>query len=293
VPSNIIAPSAPAVVDPSLRWKCDSVSSTTVEALYAMLLDEISQPQYDSEELSLFHDPINYYGRYLDPETRQYALHNAVSNISEAVRYFQTQDMTPVKVIDLGCGLGMQSIIFAALGWEVLGIDLLPSCTALCRKRQSYYEARLGQKLNLRFIAADFRKFDPSSFAGKYNRLFSMSAFVHIPPLERTVATISTLLGETSRVFLWDQNPTYLFRGGIARRHCRVPRPHEIVRAFAQHGFRAGVLRGACAVPHQFWGSTAFNGAVSKVNRVLTKNLRLSFTYILGLSRNGCIREVN
>jgi 2-polyprenyl-3-methyl-5-hydroxy-6-metoxy-1,4-benzoquinol methylase len=271
----------------------DATGRTVVATLYAMMTEEILQPQYDKQELSLFHDPVNYYGRYLDPETRNYALHNAVSNISAAVRYFQDEDDTPVKVVDLGCGLGMQSIIFAALGWEVLGIDLLPSCIDLCRKRQSYYEARLGQRLNLKFIAADFRNFDPNSLGGKYNRLFSMSAFVHIPPLEKTVSTIASMLRDTSRVFLWDQNPTYLFRDRIAPRHRHIPRPDEILQAFADHGFRAGLLRGACGVPRQFWASTAFCGAASKANAVLTRNLRLSFTYILGVARNGLTVQVS
>jgi 2-polyprenyl-3-methyl-5-hydroxy-6-metoxy-1,4-benzoquinol methylase len=261
------------------------VDCNAIEELYSMMLDEIAQPNYDEREVALFKDPIFYYGRYLDPKTRAYAIHNVVSNISAAIEYLKLSGDSPVRIVDLGCGLGMQSIIFASLGTEVLGIDLDARCIALCRKRKHYFEARLGRALKVEFLEVNFRAFDPNSIGNKYDGLFSMSAFAHIQPLRNTVAKISTLLNDTGRVFLWDQNPDYLFLDVLRRRRRSLPRPHEIEVEFARHGFTTELLGGACAIPHHFWHPEAFLRAASTFDSVLKKSLRLSFSYLFGASR--------
>ena len=260
------------------------MGDNVIETLYAMMPDEITQPQYDEREIAMFKDPVFYYGRYLNPITRRYFVSNVVSSISAAITYLKIGGASQRRVVDLGCGLGMQSIIFASLGAEVLGIDLDVECIELCRKRKRYFEARLGRVLKMEFLQADFRAFDPDSIGQKYHALFSMSAFAHIPPLKDTVAKISALLNDSGRVFLWDQNPDYLFLDVLTRKRKAVPRPQEIVAEFARQGFTTDLLGGACAIPRQFWRSDALLGVTSKLNDVLKKNLRLSFSYLLAAS---------
>jgi SAM-dependent methyltransferase len=262
-----------------------------IEDLYAIMLDEVRQPQYEAAEIALFKDPIYYYGRYLDPTTRQYALQNVLSNVSAAIDYLNTGDASSMKLLDLGCGLGMQSLIFASLGWEVLGVDLDPACVAICRKRKAYFEARLGRELRMNFLAHHFRTLEPGSLDGKYNALFSMSAFAYMHPLEDTVSKVSDVLSDTGRVLIWDQNPGCLFLDRLGLRHKPIPGPGDISKEFARQGFTIDLLRGACAVPRQFWLSDAFVGVASRLNNVLKKSLRLSFTYLLGASRGKDGRE--
>jgi 2-polyprenyl-3-methyl-5-hydroxy-6-metoxy-1,4-benzoquinol methylase len=263
------------------------MSDNVIEPLYAMMLEEIKHPQYGEREIDLFEDPIFYYGRYLNPATRTYAIHNLVSNVSTAVNYFKLGGPSQVRIVDLGCGLGMQSIIFASLGAEVLGIDLDPECIALCRKRQRYFEERLGRMLKMEFLEVDFRKFDPKSLVQVYDGLFSMSAFAHIQPLKDTVAKISALLSDKGRVVLWDMNPDYLFLNVWSKKRKNVPRPREIEAEFTKHGFTADLFVGGCAIPHQFWRSYTLLGVTSKLNELLKKSLRLSFTYLFAASREA------
>jgi SAM-dependent methyltransferase len=260
------------------------VDDNVIETLYAMILDEITHPQYDEREIALFKDPIFYYGRYLNPITRRYAICNLVSSVSAAITYLKIGGASQKRVVDLGCGLGMQSIIFASLGAEVLGIDLNAECIALCRKRKPYFEERLGRALKMEFLQADFRTFDPDSLGQKYQALFSMSAFAHIRPLKDTVAKISALLNDNGRVFLWDQNPDYLFLDVLSRKRKDVSRPKEIVVEFAKEGFTTDLLTGACAIPRHFWRTDALLGVTSKLNDILKKSLRLSFSYLLAAS---------
>jgi SAM-dependent methyltransferase len=254
-----------------------------IAALYAMMLDEIREAPYTHRELTLLKDPILYYGRYLNTKTRKYAFNNVVSNLSPAMDYL-TMGASPKRLLDLGCGLGMQSILVAAGGWEVLGLDMNAECITLCRKRKTYFEARLGRELKLEFVALDFRKADPNCLGGKYGALFSMSAFAQIPPLKDTVAKISTLLSDTGRVCIWEENPGH-FYSLLGFRRRRVPQPRDIQHQLAQHGFTVEYLRGGSAIPSLLWPSGALEGTVSYLDGILKKSWPLSFSYLLGASR--------
>jgi len=260
------------------------LATNVIEALYEMIIDEIAESDYDQQELALLNDPVFYYGRYLDPKTRQYAIHNLVSSLSMAIKHFKLGAENEPRLVDLGCGLGMQSIIFASLGAKVLGLDLDPKCIAVCRRRGSYFETRLGRKLDMDFLAADFRSLDPSSISGRYDALFSMSAFAHIHPLKNTVAKISALLNDSSRVFIWDQNPKYLLLDIVSKRRAALPFPRQVSAEFSLHGFKTELLSGAGAIPHQFWRSGTM-AVASRIDNILKESLRLSFNYLFAASR--------
>ena len=54
-------------------------------------------------------------------------------------------------IFDLGCGLGMQSIIFASLGAKVAALDMNEEAILLCKKRKAYYENKLNVDLDISF----------------------------------------------------------------------------------------------------------------------------------------------
>src|SRR5205085_12526816 len=95
-----------------------------------------------------------------DPRTRSYALHTLVPNLSMAIEHLGLRRESGFRVIDLGCGLGMQSLIFAQMGAEVVAVDLDPSCIELCRKRRWFFERALRRRLRITFVAGDFQKLD-------------------------------------------------------------------------------------------------------------------------------------
>jgi len=265
-------------------------SQHLVESLYALLLDEVRDGRYDDEELTLIRDPILYYGRYLDSETRIYALNNAKNNLSAALDYLGPGKGTR-RLLDLGCGLGMQSILFAVNGWEVLGLDMYPNSVALSWKRKAFFESQLGRELKLEFVALDFRKADPNSLGGKFDAVFSMAAFAQIQPLAETVAKVSTLLKDRGSVFIWEENPGSIYSSLLRLRQRPVPWPRDIQDEFARHGFTTDLLSGGCAIPRQLWRSPALTGAVSLLDNMLKKSLPLSFSYVLGASRGNRVRS--
>jgi SAM-dependent methyltransferase len=65
----------------------------------------------------------------------------------------ESLDMSPGRVLDLGCGLGTQPMELAARGWDAVGIDIAPQ---LVRRAN---DLALSKNLTARFYDADL--YDP------------------------------------------------------------------------------------------------------------------------------------
>lgn len=232
-------------------------------------------------------DDVFYYGRFLNEATRSYALDAVAWNISRAIRYLQLDnaDVAGRRVLDLGCGLGMQSIIFAALGCRVLGLDLDEAAIELTAKRVAYYERILDRPLAVELLQADFAKVDTAPWAGTFDSMFSMSAFSHITPLRNTVQQTATMLQPTARVYVWDINPAWLFVRRLRRAERHLPSPRRVAAAFQEHGFRVDLLKGGTAIPYAMWQLAPLEGFVKAANKVARRFSRLSFTFVIGAHR--------
>jgi SAM-dependent methyltransferase len=253
----------------------------TVHNFYVSLLDEVRQAGYDEAEKLLLANRRLYYGRYLSPDLRDYFVETVIPHIARAIPWVET---TPQPhIFDLGCGLGMQSIIFASLGARVVGLDVRKEAIALCEKRKAYYEKRLNRELDITFIHGNFLTARPEDFGTRFDLLFSMAAFSNIRPLESTVKLISSILKPDAKVYLYEKNSSHLLN---LLRRTPEPSPSSTLAAFAKEGFTPCFLHGAGAFPSHFWKSMLLNHAVvHPANSLLEKSLPLSFNYVLGMQR--------
>jgi 2-polyprenyl-3-methyl-5-hydroxy-6-metoxy-1,4-benzoquinol methylase len=259
-----------------------------IEHTYAALHEEFASRVYTDREYAMLADEVFYYGRYLDSRTRRYALHTLVPNLSMAIEHLELCRGSGVRVIDLGCGLGMQSLIFAQLGAEVVGIDLDPSCIELCRKRQWFFERTLRRRLPITFVAGDFQKLDTTQLSDGYEGMFSMSAFAHIPPVDATVKRIAALLAPEARVAIWDKNPDWLFLNHFGA-SASLPRPERVASEFARHGFTTDVMTGGAAVPRHLWSWTPAAPVIGRLDAIAKRSLRLSFNYLFLATRHAAV----
>src|SRR6266508_3273056 len=80
------------------------------------------------------------------------------------VKYWlPTRDGTSAKVLDVGCGTGFQSFLYAACGAEVIGIDIADALVEVAREK--------AQRFRLRWPLSLFpAHFD---FVERYNRLIT------------------------------------------------------------------------------------------------------------------------
>tara|TARA_R110000782_G_scaffold82993_6_gene163027 strand:+ start:1036 stop:1887 length:852 start_codon:yes stop_codon:yes gene_type:complete len=267
---------------PSLGEHPDIETATQfVSQIYSVMLDEVDDAQYSSAELEMMRDTVMYYGRYLKPGTRYYFEQTVIPPIAAAVNYVTANG--PATVLDLGCGLGMQSIIFALAGCRVIAVDIRPSCIALCNKRKQYFEERFGQKLDIEFLCENFAEFSSADRESSIDAVFSMSAFSYILPLQDTVKKLSKLSRPDARVFLFEENIDHFYAALFRRRN--IPGPRAVKEAFEAEGFAGGTPAGTCAIPKQVWSITAMRPIISMLDRVLRKSIRLAFSYKLSMQR--------
>lgn len=256
----------------------------TVQRFYFMLPHELQHAGYSDAERALLADERLYYGRYLNPGRRNYFVETVIPQVAHAVSFLMAGARRP-RILDLGCGLGMQSIIFASLGAKVVGIDVREEAIALCIKRKAYHERLLGRRLDVEFIQRDFLLTSPEDFRADFDAVFSMAAFSSIQPVEQTARLVSTMLRDDAKIFIYEKNSDHPLH---QLRNSPEPGPTSIADVFAREGFDCCFLEGGCALPGPFWKFARLNETIVRpANDLLKKTLRLSFNYVLGFQRRS------
>lgn len=252
-----------------------------VTGWYESLLSEIERAPYTEAEIEFLAHPVLYYGRYIDVRTRPYFERTVIPTIADAVTTLGSKEIE--TVLDLGCGLGMQSIMLAALGKSVVAVDIRPESIELCRKRKEFFEIELGRELDIEFVCGDFLQHDFTEYVGRVDGVFSMSAFSYIEPLEKTVALLDELTSESAKVFLFEENSSNIVARMFRRRH--TPAPRTVAATFGQFGFDVDSLSGTCAIPKQAWRFESLNGVVTTLDKLLRRSLLLAFSYKIVMAR--------
>ena len=220
------------------------------------------------------------------PKLRSYFIRTKLPHIALAISYFGLMDRPNLEILDLGCGLGQQSIIFASFGAKVVAMDIREESIALCHKRKAYYEKQLNVKLDIDFRHCDFRLTHQHNVHKLYDCMFSMHAFSYVLPLERTVELVSDLLRDDATIFLYEENGASL----ASKKQIRhiIPTPKATANAFTREHFETDFLYGACSLPSSFWRIPPLNPlVVLPLNNLLRKSLYMSFNYVLGMRRTS------
>ena len=106
-------------------------------------------------------------------------------------------------ILDAGCGIGMEALLFALLGCEVVGIDLAPRNINVANKRKKYYQELLGRDLHLEFQCQNI--FDAQDL-GKFDAIWLKEAIHHIEPPDLFIQFAYEHLKKNGRLFISDTN---------------------------------------------------------------------------------------
>jgi 2-polyprenyl-3-methyl-5-hydroxy-6-metoxy-1,4-benzoquinol methylase len=92
----------------------------------------------------------------------------------------QTPSLEKLRVLEVGCGGGLQLAKLAALGCECVGIDV--STEVLARAENYFKEIRkvCGLKLAIQLIAGDFYDIKQSELGGYFDLVFNFGVIEHI-----------------------------------------------------------------------------------------------------------------
>lgn len=125
------------------------------------------------------------------------------SRIASALNILRISD-TPMRLLDSGCGYGTESLLFAAAGANVTGIDLVSQRVQLASSRIDYYERRTSRHLNIGFLDADVIRYFET--APPLDVIWAMEAISHIHPLERFLELAYKCLSPDGFLIASDQN---------------------------------------------------------------------------------------
>jgi SAM-dependent methyltransferase len=180
------------------------------------------------------------------------------------------------RILDCGCGLGTESILFASLGAKMTSIDLKPERLAAAQARRERWARLLGRELDVAFRLENL--FD-LEFENEMDIIWVKEAISHIHPLPDFYAFALKALKPGGELVITDPNAenTRKRRWVEARRHGPVittfPHPRtgepipyaderiltipQIVSDLESHGFDVCELEcylpGQSSTPDWFW----------------------------------------
>lgn len=115
------------------------------------------------------------------------------------------------RVLDAGSGFGTYSMLYAAVGSEVLGADLRPDRLDAAEKRLAFHREITGRTLAVRYARADLTR----AWDAKYDLVWVYNALSHIDPLEGFLEQVRTHLEPGGVLVIGDINgahPEHLAR---------------------------------------------------------------------------------
>lgn len=244
---------------------------------YSNLLREVSLNNYPEWASGLLQDKTNYYGKYIDPGTRQFFLNHFARNLAETMAFLIGRSDADYKILEIGSGCGNQLVLMALSGAEVIGCDVRQDVCDLVEKRKKLYEEISGRKLNISLVREDVFKINWGQF-GKFDAINFLFSFNNLNPNEKMLQLVDMLLKPGGRVVFQETNPSNYYNRIFRKRDAMTPR--QVAEALKKINFIIHSLKGGYALPPVFWRILPGN-MLAHVDQVLCKSLFMSPSYHL------------
>lgn len=196
------------------------------------------------------------------PDKKRFFQHHFVTNVAAALPILFGNSSHP-RIVDLGCGMGTQSILLALCGAEVIGVDLDEQALAVAERRARLYADASGRRVDARFVCANALELDFAALA-PVDAVYSLFAFNMIQPSAALLDRMVPALAPRAVVVIQDGNRRMWFN--------RLFRPRPVLSASElQHVFRERGLdarsTGLYAVPPLAWLLPALASPLDRVLR--------------------------
>jgi SAM-dependent methyltransferase len=150
-----------------------------------------------------------YYGGLRDPTQvaaiRFRALFFAMrlQPVLSYVSQFINEHGCPPRILDLGCGFGLESLLICLGGAAVHGLDGWQPMVEYAQKRMVSYQEKHNLRLDLRYEHKNLFHFEPSE---PYDAVYSSATLHHIEPVADAFRKIAALIKPGGYFFLSDEN---------------------------------------------------------------------------------------
>jgi SAM-dependent methyltransferase len=226
---------------------------------------------------------VGYYRRagLLRTWRRPFFRHHFARTLAASARLLLSRP--GAQILDLGCGFGTQTLLFALLGAEVVALDNDSDALDVVRRRVSLYERCSGRRLAVTAVHADATTFDFTSLA-PLDGVHAMFAFNRMPRGDSVLRGLSCAMGASSRIALLDTN--WLSWRGRVIGFDGPERwsPPRLAQALECEGFRILSHTGGFSLPPAAWVLGPFQGATALDSR-LSVHWRLAQSHHLLATR--------
>lgn len=217
---------------------------------YLNLFQELEGEHFSREEAEVFRKYYREAGLFTASKRAFFLRHFCRSFKLAAEHLFR--GLKRPRILDLGCGLGTQSLALALMGAEVIALDRDPLSLHLLKKRAAFYEKIIGRTLAIEVIEADATILDYAQIAPIHG-LYSMFAFNMIQPSKRLLGQLLPHFAQDARIAIIDGNNRCWLPRIYPPRRRKVWSPEQFEKALTQHGFRIVRHEGGVSLPPLLW----------------------------------------
>lgn len=141
--------------------------------------------------------PIGTEEYFNEVEARKYKVEPHIPEFAEFEKW------RGKRVLEIGCGLGTDTINFARAGAQVTAVDLSEKSLEMARKRAEVF----GLADRITFIQADSEHLSEYVPAGKFDLIYSFGVIHHTPHPERVMAQLTGYLkpGTTVKIMVYNR----------------------------------------------------------------------------------------
>jgi ubiquinone/menaquinone biosynthesis C-methylase UbiE len=141
--------------------------------------------------------PIGSREYFDEVEARKYFVESHIPGFADFARW------SGKKVLEIGCGIGTDTINFARHGAQVTAVDLTEKSLDVARQRVKVF----GLEDRVRFIQANAEKLSESVPVEKYDLVYSFGVIHHTPHPERVLEEVRKYVtpGSTVKIMVYNR----------------------------------------------------------------------------------------
>ena len=145
-----------------------------------------------SRPLKRYYKTFQKPGKFFD-----YAQFYYIRRIMPLIKYIKTGK----KILDAGCGLGTESILFCFHGANVVGVDIRDDRIKTAKLRVKYFEKKLDIHIDVKFNFENIL-----NHYGQYDIIWLNEAISHINPLDKLIYLCYENLNNDGKLIIADAN---------------------------------------------------------------------------------------
>lgn len=208
---------------------------------------------------------------------RPFFLRHFAETIAPAAAHLLRTKSPRPTILDLGCGVGSQSLFFALNGAHVLAVDMDEIALDIFRKRQALYSELTGQSLDIEIVNGNVFDIDYASHAPIHG-VYSLFAFNMMQPSGRLLDRLVPHLEDGAQLAVLDGNQSSLWSKLLRSFRRSVWLPKQMCSELEQRGFTTVSQKGGVALPPVLWAILPYSVA-NRIDQSLVTSLLFSVSY--------------